>query len=71
MAIALIEVDENELERLKIPFSLYGVYNKNASKELKAAFLEMAQCRKDMSKIYFYDGDGNRRVKGEVSVYVF
>jgi len=50
MPIALIEIEESELERLKIPFLLYGVYQKNASAELKAAFLEMAQLRKDMAK---------------------
>ncbi len=50
MAIALIEVDESELERIKIPFLLYGIYQKNASIKLKAAFLEMAQLRKDMAK---------------------
>ena len=50
MPIALIEIEESELERLKIPFLLYGIYKKNASPKLKAAFLEMAQLRKDMSK---------------------
>ncbi len=50
MAIALIEVEESELERLTIPFLLYGIYKKNASPKLKAAYLEMAQLRKDMAK---------------------
>ena len=49
MPIALIEIEESELERLKIPFLLYGVYQKNASPELKAAFLEMAELRKKMA----------------------
>ena len=50
MAIALIELEENELAKLSVPFSLYGVYNKNASAKLKAAFLMMGELRKQMGE---------------------
>ena len=50
MPIALVEIDEKDIEGLKCPFLLYGVYKKNASPKLKAAYLTMGELRKQMSE---------------------
>ena len=50
--IALIEINEADIENLNVGFTLYGVYNHNASAELKASYLRMADHRKGMSEEY-------------------
>lgn len=50
MAIALIEVNEDDVQKLGVAFVLYGVYQNSASKKLQAAFLKMGELRKQMSE---------------------
>ena len=50
--IALIEVEEGNLEQINIPFTLYGVYQATASVKLKALYLKNADLRKQMSDVY-------------------
>ncbi|GAG85272.1 unnamed protein product [marine sediment metagenome] len=50
--VALIEIDEKDIQKLGVPFTLYGIYKHNASKKLKAQFLLIADLRKQMSEAY-------------------
>ena len=50
--IALIEIDEREIEGLKIPFTLYALYNNANSTKVRALYIELANKRKEMSEIY-------------------
>ena len=52
MSIALIEIDEADIEKLNVGFTLYGVYKNNASPELKAAYLMLGEGRKIMSEAH-------------------
>jgi len=50
--IALIEIEEKDIENIGVPFTMYGIYKDNASKKLKAQFLLIADLRKQMSEAY-------------------
>ena len=50
--IALIEIQEELLPAVGVPFVLYGVYQQGSSPKLKAAYLKLAELRKDMSLQY-------------------
>ena len=50
--IALIEVQESDLENIKIPFTLYGIYQATASVKLKSLYLKNSDLRKQMSEVY-------------------
>jgi len=50
--IALVEVNEEDIQNMGVPFVLYGIYKENASKKLKAAYLKMAAIRKEMGEQY-------------------
>ena len=50
--IALIEIDEVEIEGLKIPFTLYSLYNDGNATKVRALYKELADTRKQMSEIY-------------------
>ena len=52
MAIALIEIDEADIEKINVGFQLYGIYKQNASPKLKAAFLMLGEGRKIMSNAH-------------------
>ena len=51
-SIVLIEVLEEDLDKINIAFTMYGIYKGNASKKLKAQFLLIADLRKQMSEAY-------------------
>ena len=50
--IALIEIAEADVEKIGVPFVLYGVYKENTNKKLKAAYLKMVDIRKEMAEQY-------------------
>ena len=50
--IALIEIDEQEIEGLKIPFTLYALYNDSNTTKVRALYKELADTRKQMSEIF-------------------
>ena len=52
MAIALIEVKEEHLQDVGVPFILYGVYKTASNKKLSAAHRVLADLRKQMSNQY-------------------
>jgi len=52
MPIALIEIDEADIEKINVGFTLYGIYKHNASHKLKAAYLMLGEGRKIMSEAH-------------------
>ena len=50
MNIALIEIVEEDVPKLGVPFTLYGVYKAGSNKKLKAAFLQLAELRRQMAE---------------------
>ena len=50
--IALIEINEADLEGLKIPFTVYALYNDSNSKKVRALYGELSAKRKEMSEVY-------------------
>ena len=52
MNLALIEIDEQDIERLNVPFTVYAIAPKPASKKLQAAYIKLAAIRKEMAEQY-------------------
>ena len=50
--IALIEINEVDIEGLDIPFTIYALYNDSNSTEVRALYMDLAAKRKEMSEIY-------------------
>ena len=50
--IALIEIDEAQIEGLKIPFTVYALYNDSNSTKVRALYMELSAKRKEMAEIY-------------------
>lgn len=52
MGIALIEINENDIEGLKIPFTIYAIYKDTSAAKIRALYKELAEKRKEIGNIY-------------------
>ena len=50
--IALIEILEEDVEKLGIPFTLHGIYNKKFSPKIQSKYLLINDLRKQLADAY-------------------